>query len=122
MSAGTISDWTRGGDEIAYLACRGCAHVWYIRRPFCPRCGKPDPELRRASGRGTVHAITAVSRPPTPELKALAPYPVALVDAVEGFRLLAHAAAGLAISDRVVVTIAERAGRRLPFAERLTGP
>ncbi len=120
MTETVLRDWTAGGEGLAYQACPTCNHVWYFRRPFCPRCGRPDPELRQASGRGTVHAITAVSRPPTPELKALAPYPVALVDAEEGFRFMAHAEQGLAIGDHVTAEIAERAGRRIPFVRSRT--
>lgn len=120
MTDSILRDWTTGGDGLAFQACPACRGVWYIRRPFCPRCGKPEPEARQASGRGTVHAITAVSRPPSSELKSLAPYPVALIDAEEGFRFMAHAEAGLAIGDRVTVEIAERAGRRIPFVRSST--
>lgn len=118
MKVESIRDWTQGGDVLAYEACGACENVWYFRRPFCPRCGTAELRVRQASGRGTVHAVTVVSRPPSPELKALAPYTVVLVDAEEGFRLLAHAEAGLAIGDRVVISIEERAGRRLPVARR----
>jgi uncharacterized OB-fold protein len=114
----TIRDWTQGGDGIAYQACPACASVWYFRRAFCPRCGSTQPQTRQAAATGTVHAITLVTRAPSEELRAYAPYAVALVDADEGFRLMAHAAQDLRIGERVRARFVELGGRLVPRFER----
>jgi uncharacterized OB-fold protein len=111
-------DWTRGSEGIAYQACAACAAAWYFHRTFCPRCGDTHPQTRQAAGTGTVHAITVVARAPTEELRACAPYAIALVDADEGFRLMAHAARDLRIGERVRVRFIEFAGRPIPLFER----
>lgn len=103
---------------IAYQRCRGCGSVWYFARGFCPRCGAGDPEGLEASGRGTVYAATLVHRAPSEELRAHAPYLVVLVDADEGFRLMAHGEQGLAIGDRVEAGVADLAGHAIPFFAR----
>ena len=49
-----------------------------------------EPVTQTGVGTGTVHARTLVARAPTEELRAHAPYLIVLVDADEGFRLMAH--------------------------------
>ena len=111
MSPGT-------SDAISYQRCGACDHVWYFVRSFCPKCGAREPAAPQASGLGIVHAVTIVDRAPTPDMKALAPYTLVMVDAEEGFRLMAHGAPGLAIGDRVAGSIVERAGRSIPYFKR----
>jgi uncharacterized OB-fold protein len=113
MSA-AIRDWTEGVEAIAYQTCRACHHVWYFRRGFCPSCGARDPQTRVASGNGIVHAVTVVRRAATPEAKAHVPYAIVLVDAAEGFRMMAHGDLDLAIGDRVTATFRMFAGRTVP--------
>lgn len=105
-------------DTIRYQRCGGCGHTWYFVRTFCPRCGGTDVPGYTASGRGVVHAVTVVDRAPTAEMKALAPYTLVMVDAEEGFRLMAHGAPGLAIDDPVIGTVVELAGRPIPLFKR----
>ncbi len=106
-------------DGIRYQRCGGCGHTWYFVRSFCPRCGATAVSKHTASGRGVVHAVTIVDRAPTAEMKALAPYTLVMVDAEEGFRLMAHGAPGLAIDDPVQGSIVERAGRAIPLFRRV---
>jgi uncharacterized OB-fold protein len=113
-----IDDWTRGGDGIAFQTCSSCRSVWYFHRGFCPACGDGHPQIRQASGLGTVHALTRVARAPTEELRTHAPYVIALVDADEGFRLMAHCAPDLKIGDRVRVKFTDLAGKKIPFYEK----
>lgn len=108
-----------GEEALAFQACRGCGAVRYFRRPFCPRCGSADTDERIASGHGTVHAVTTVHRAPSAELRAYAPYCIALVDAAQGFRFMAHAAEGLAIGDAVRTRFADFGGRRVPVVDRI---
>ncbi len=105
-------------DTIRYQRCGGCGHTWYFVRAFCPHCGGTDVPQSTASGRGVVHAVTTVDRAPTAEMKALAPYTLVLIDADEGFRLMAHGAPGLAIDDRVTGNVVQLAGRAIPLFMR----
>ena len=105
-------------DAIRYQRCGGCGHTWYFVRAFCPRCGGTDVPALTASGRGVVHAVTIVDRAPTAEMKALAPYTLVMVDADEGFRLMAHGTPGLAIDDLVFGAVVELAGRPIPIFKR----
>lgn len=114
-----VLDWTKDGDGIAYQICGNCATIWYFQRSFCPECGTSAPATLQASGLGRVHARTLVARAPTEELRAHAPYLIVLIDADEGFRLMAHGDAGLQIGDRVRARFAQLAGKKIPFFERV---
>ena len=108
-------DWTKDGDGIAYQVCGSCEAAWYFQRSFCPECGASASATLQASGLGTVHARTLVARAPTEELRAHAPYLIVLVDADEGFRLMAHGDAALQIGDRVRARFTQLAGRKIPY-------
>jgi uncharacterized protein len=115
----TILDWTAGDAGIAYQRCDTCRARWYFRRDFCPRCGAAAPALLQAAGQGTVHALTRVHRAPTEALRPHAPYTIVLVDTDEGFRVMAHGDAALAIGDRVQAKFIEFGGSLVPCFERL---
>lgn len=110
-------DWTGGRTALTFQRCRACGETQYFRRPFCRACGQAEPETVTASGRGAVYAITTVTRAPSPEWKALAPYGIALVDAEEGFRFMAHAADGLVIGDAVTTTFREVGDALVPLVQ-----
>ncbi|AWN48585.1 DNA-binding protein [Methylobacterium terrae] len=111
-----IPDWTTGGEGLALARCRACGHVQYARRPFCPACGGEDLGTEAASGRGTVYAVTLVARAPSPDLQAHAPYGIALVDAEEGFRFMAHCPPdGVAIGEPVRTTFRAFGAGLVPF-------
>jgi uncharacterized OB-fold protein len=68
--------------------CTACdVLVWYPRRR-CHRCGSDALRWERLSGRATVHAFTVVHRAPDPSVAV--PYVVALVDLVEGARVMTN--------------------------------
>lgn len=115
-----ILDWTKGSEGIAYQTCPACKAVWYFRRTFCPQCGNAEPLERQASGQGVVHALTVVARAPSEALRAHAPYAIALIDTDEGFRMMAHAAADLAIGERVQCRFIRIAGCLLPSFEKIS--
>lgn len=110
-----VADWTDGTEALAYQACEACGAIRYFRRPFCPACGSPRVEARTASGQGTVYAITTVARAPSAELRAYAPYRIALVDAPEGFRFMAHAGGDVAIGTRVATSFKPFGAGLVPF-------
>jgi uncharacterized OB-fold protein len=118
MSGGQLADWTTGVEAIVYQSCVACGNVQYFRRHFCSTCGAPHPLEKRAGGEGTVYATSLVCRAATPETRAHVPYNIILVDASEGFRMMAHGDNDLAIGDRVTVRFAEFAGRLVPYFEK----
>ncbi len=114
MSEG-MADWTRGHEAIVYQRCAACGHVQYFRRAFCAACGAADPSEHRASGKGRVYATSLVCRAATPETRAHVPYNIVLVDCAEGFRMMAHGGADLAIGDEVAARFMPFAGRLVPY-------
>ena len=110
--------WINGEDCIVYQRCHACGNVWYFSRDFCSRCGDKDPQSNKAAGTGHVCALSLVYRAPSQELRELAPYLVILVDADEGFRLMAHGDKSLFIGDRVRATFVDFGGKLIPFFEK----
>ena len=117
--SGSLADWTTGEEAIVYQCCAGCGHVQYFRRHFCAACGAPAPAEKRASGEGTVYATSLVCRAATPETRAHVPYNIILVDAAEGFRMMAHGDHELAIGDKVTARFQIFAGRLVPYFEKV---
>lgn len=111
-------DWTTGTAGIVYQTCAACGGSWYFQRRFCPRCGATPVHERQATGMGTVHACTLVTRAPSEELRAYAPYLIVLVDADEGFRLMAHGDPELKIGDRVRARFETLANQLIPYFEK----
>jgi uncharacterized protein len=114
-----LADWTTGAEAIVYQCCGTCGSLQYFRRSFCVACGAPDPEEKRASGAGTVYATSLVCRAATPETRAHIPYNIVLVDAAEGFRMMAHGDTDLSIGDQVAARFAWFAGRLIPYFEKV---
>lgn len=110
-----LADWTKGAEAIVYQHCAACGVRQYFRRSFCAACGAPDPEVKRASGEGTVYAASLVCRAATPETRAHVPYNILLVDCDEGFRMMAHGERDLAIGDEVAARFEIFAGRLVPY-------
>ena len=115
MSGG---DWTTGVEAIVYQSCTACGIPQYFRRSFCAACGAPDPVAKRASGEGVIYATSLVCRAATPETRAHIPYNIVLVDAAEGFRMMAHGDIDLAIGDEVTARFVPFAGRVVPHFTR----
>ena len=115
MSGGQLADWTTGAEAIVYQCCATCGTQQYFRRHFCSTCGAPDPVEKRASGEGTVYATSLVCRAATPETRAHVPYNIVLVDAAEGFRMMAHGDNDLTIGNKVAARFALFAGRLVPY-------
>lgn len=113
--SGPIADWTKGSEAIVYQTCNACRARQYFRRSFCAACGSLELAEHRASGAGTVYATSLVCRAATPETRAHVPYNIVLVDAEEGFRMMAHGDNDLAIGDKVSVRFTQFAGRLVPY-------
>jgi uncharacterized OB-fold protein len=113
------ADWTTGTEAIGYQSCRACKSIQYFRRSFCAACGSHDLDDNVASGEGTVYASSVVLRAGTPEAREHVPYNILLIDATEGFRMMAHGANDLVIGDRVKAVYRQFTGRLVPFFERI---
>jgi uncharacterized OB-fold protein len=113
-----MADWAAGTEAIVYQSCAACGARQYFRRSFCCLCGAPDPVEKAASGNGVVYATSLVCRAATPETRAHVPYNIVLVDAAEGFRMMAHGDNDLAIGDRVTARYRTFAGRLVPYFAR----
>ena len=111
-------DWTTGAEAIVYQCCAACGATQYFRRSFCAACGAPDPEDKRASGEGVVHSTSLVVRAATAGARAHVPYNIVLVDAAEGFRMMAHGDNDLKIGDRVTARYARFTDRLVPYFAR----
>jgi len=116
--ANTLDDWTSGHPAIVYQQCQDCSRLWYFRRLFCPHCGSAHVDTKAASGRGRVYTATLVARAPSETLRAFAPYRILLVDAEEGFRMMAHGASDLTIGDVVTARFQAFGSLLIPFFER----
>ncbi len=103
------ADWTTGAEAIVYQSCASCGSSQYFRRSFCRACGAPDP----------IDATSLVVRAATPETRAHVPYNIVLVDASEGFRMMAHGDNDLAIGDKVAARFAKFAGRLVPHFQKV---
>jgi len=110
-----LADWTNGEAAIVYQSCSACGGLQYFRRSFCAACGAPDPVEKRARGDGTVYATSLVCRAATPETRAHVPYNIILVDAAEGFRMMAHGDHDVAIGDKVTARFELFTGRLVPY-------
>lgn len=114
------ADWTTGKDAILFQRCGACGRVQYFRRDFCAACGATELSEHRASGAGKVYATSLVCRAATPETRAHVPYNIVLIDTVEGFRMMAHGAADLAIGDAVTARFVPFTDRIVPYFEKAT--
>jgi uncharacterized OB-fold protein len=106
---------------IRYQSCIDCRAAQTLARYACRACGSARLDWRAATGRGTVFAVTVVTRAPSDEFRALAPYTLVLVDLDEGARLMAHAEPGIAIGDPVVAGFFTHNGRPLVRFRRAPG-
>jgi uncharacterized OB-fold protein len=67
--------------------CGACGRSSLYARPFCPHCWSEDVALTPASGRARLYTWTVVHQNAAP-FDARCPYVVAMVDLLEGPRLM----------------------------------
>lgn len=113
-----IEDWTTSAETIVYQSCAACGVTQYFRRSFCAACGAADPQDKRASGEGVVFATSLVARAATAEARAHVPYNIVLIDAAEGFRMMAHGDSDLKIGDRVTAGFRRFTDSLVPYFTR----
>ncbi len=99
---------------LRYQHCAACGGAQTLARYACQHCGgRGVLHWRDATGCATVCAVTEVSRAPSDEFRALAPYTLVLVQLDEGSRLMAHAVPGVRIGARVRAGFIGHQGRTL---------
>lgn len=86
---------------LRYQRCEQCGQAQTLARYACQQCGSQSLEWLDAGGTATVRAAAVVSRAPSDDFRALAPYTLVIAELDEGPRLMGHAEAGIAIGTRV---------------------
>ncbi len=70
--------------------CIDCDVAQYFPRSICLSCGGSDLAWREASGDGVVYTMTVENKPTNPAINGGVRYAIALIDLVEGPRLMAN--------------------------------
>ena len=89
--ASTVAWWeaTKAG-RLLIKRCRDCRRAHFYPRPFCPSCWSERVEWEEASGRGVLYTYSIVYVNDLPPFLDRVPYVAALVDLVEGPRLMTN--------------------------------
>lgn len=73
--------------KLLLKACPSCDKAFFPPRPFCPKCGSRDVEIRQASGNGTLFSYV-INHMPAPGYEP--PFTVAIVMLEEGVKMMAN--------------------------------
>ena len=93
--------------QLSMQYCRDCNSYQYYGRPFCLNCDGTDLGWKPVSGKGSVYSMTRVHM--RFDAQREPPFVVALVDLVEGPRILTNITDDdVAIGDSVTVHWQER--------------
>jgi len=96
--------------------CRDDGHYEWTPQLACSVCLGDTLEWVPATGRGTIYSYSVVSRPQVPAFEV--PYVVAIVELVEGPRMLTHLVDvtpdEVTIGAEVTISFVERTGVTLP--------
>ena len=99
--------------------CCDCAKPHFYPRELCPHCHSDRMEWKEASGDGKIYTFTLVHRSAGPAFADEVPYAVALINLVEGPRMMTRIlgdARAVAIGQRVRLKLqAETDGATLPY-------
>ena len=86
----TAGFWEAAGRGVlAIQTCEHCGHAQHPPRPVCSSCVSLDLVFVPSAGVGTVYSYTVVERGLIPELRGSVPYVLALVDLLDGPRMMA---------------------------------
>jgi uncharacterized OB-fold protein len=81
--------WQGAADgRLLVQRCQACARHVFIPAIVCPYCTSDDLTWTQSTGRGVVHSVTVVHRPPNPSTPA--PYAVAVIELAEGWHMLSN--------------------------------
>lgn len=73
--------------QLVRPVCASCQRNFFSPQVVCPSCQSADWSYESSGGEGRIYSHTTIHRPPTPDLAA--PYVVADVELVEGWRMFA---------------------------------
>ncbi|MFI9584585.1 Zn-ribbon domain-containing OB-fold protein [Streptomyces sp. NPDC052236] len=81
--------WAAAGEgRLLIRRCGGCAKAHHYPREFCPYCWSEEVTWERASGRATLYTWSVVHRNDLRPFAGRVPYTAAVVDLVEGPRMM----------------------------------
>lgn len=113
-------------DELVLKRCSDCGKHHFPPRHLCPYCWSEHLEWVKSCGEGVVYSFTVMHRPPMPAFAPRVPYVVALVDLVEGPRMMANVigddASAVAVGDRVELCFEARGENAKVPQFRRVGP
>jgi hypothetical protein len=76
--------------RLLVVRCAECQELHYYPRPFCPRCGGDDVSWEEVSGDATLYTWSVVHQNDLPPFGEKVPYVAAVVDLVEGPRMMTN--------------------------------
>ena len=100
--------------KLFFQKCENCGHAQMPSRIVCAACRSPKIALEESVGEGVVASVTIVHCAPNEFYRSKAPYVVALIDLVEGFRAMMNIVGGE--PDKVHI------GQRVRIIFKKTGP
>ncbi|MCL6734929.1 Zn-ribbon domain-containing OB-fold protein [Streptomyces neyagawaensis] len=106
--------------------CGACGRAHHYPREFCPHCWSEDVRWEQASGRATLYTWSVVHRNDLPPFGERVPYVAAVVDLVEGPRLMTEVveceAADLRVGMAVEAVFREAGEFRVPVFRVCVAP
>ena len=101
-------------DELLLKRCTACGKHHFPPRHLCPHCWSDHIDWAASTGKGIIYSFTIMHRSPTPAFAGRTPYMVALIDLVEGPRMMANIvgddALATQVGDAVTVCYEQRPG------------
>jgi uncharacterized protein len=76
--------------RLLVVRCQDCNELFYYPRPFCPRCGADSVKWEQVSGKATLYTWSVVHQNDLPPFNEKVPYVAAIVDLVEGPRMMTN--------------------------------
>jgi uncharacterized OB-fold protein len=87
----TQAFWDAARDHrLLIQRCGACGDAYFYPRPFCPRCWSDDVSWEEASGDATLYTWSVVHVNDLPPFNDRVPYAAAIVDLVEGPRMMTN--------------------------------
>ena len=82
-------DAARNG-QLLVQQCGACKAWSFPARANCPHCGASELSWQPAAGTATVYSYTVAHRPPHPVLAGQCPLVIAIVELIEGPRMMTN--------------------------------
>lgn len=77
-------------ERLVIQRCGNCKKYVFYPREFCPNCFRESLSWEDVSGEGTIYAVSVMHKAGNPMMASRVPYAVALVELVEGARMLTN--------------------------------